>query len=153
MEEDFKALQHENYQLREYILSLQTRILETSGDIPAPPAHVNLQNPTQAGDRSPAHPQLEPIQLPGTDAEPSAQPLQEGPVEQQQHQRRQSPLPEISQFRPIYDPQLHERQAAPAADMSSRQSPVDDSISAVAVERLQAAAAEAGSEIEPKAEA
>ncbi|GAB7346209.1 hypothetical protein MBLNU457_4944t1 [Dothideomycetes sp. NU457] len=153
MEEDFKNLQHENYQLREYILTLQSRILETSGDVPPPPAHINLQNPTQPGGGSSSEPRLEPIGLPPTDAESSTQSMQEPPVDQQQHQRRQSPLPEISQFRPIFDPQLHDRQAAPAADMSTRHSPVDDSISAVAVERLQAAAAEAGSEIEPKAEA
>lgn len=42
MEEDFKALQSENYQLREYILSLQTRILESSSELPPPPSRVQL---------------------------------------------------------------------------------------------------------------
>ena len=54
MEEDFKALQHENYQLREYILSLQNRLLESSDDLPPPPrAYVGV--PVD-GDRPPHDP-------------------------------------------------------------------------------------------------
>ena len=42
MEQNFRALQNENYQLREYILNLQSRLLENSSDIPPAPSHVNL---------------------------------------------------------------------------------------------------------------
>nr|POE89743.1 putative transcription factor kapc [Quercus suber] len=42
MESGYRALQNENYQLREYILSLQSRILETSSEFPAAPSHINL---------------------------------------------------------------------------------------------------------------
>lgn len=47
MEEDFKTLQQENYQLREYVLSLQARLLESSSDLPPPPPEISLQQ-TQA---------------------------------------------------------------------------------------------------------
>lgn len=42
MESNYRALQNENYQLREYILNLQSRLLETSADFPAAPSHINL---------------------------------------------------------------------------------------------------------------
>lgn len=42
MEQNYRALQSENYQLREYILNLQSRLLENSSDIPPAPSQVNL---------------------------------------------------------------------------------------------------------------
>lgn len=42
MEQNFRALQNENYQLREYILNLQSRLLENQSDFPPAPSHVNL---------------------------------------------------------------------------------------------------------------
>jgi len=44
MEHNFKALQNENYQLREYILSLQSRLLETQSDYPPAPAPSQVQS-------------------------------------------------------------------------------------------------------------
>jgi hypothetical protein len=40
MEQSFRALQTENFQLREYILNLQARLLETQSEVPQPP--INL---------------------------------------------------------------------------------------------------------------
>ena len=145
MEDDLKGLQHENYQLREYIHSLQSRILESSGELPAPPAHINLQDPTQPT-HQPPHTQLEAHQPSRTQTESPARPTHDPQLEQQPQQQpqQQPPLPEISQFRPIYQPAFNDKEIAPAADMSSRQPPAHDPISAAAVEQLQAAAAEAG---------
>jgi len=42
MEQNFRTLQGENYQLREYILNLQSRLLESQADFPPAPQHVNL---------------------------------------------------------------------------------------------------------------
>lgn len=42
MEQNYRALQNENYQLREYILNLQSRLLETSSEYPPAPSHINL---------------------------------------------------------------------------------------------------------------
>ncbi|KAK4619659.1 Putative transcription factor kapC [Fulvia fulva] len=44
MEQNYKALQNENYQLREYILSLQSRMLENQSDFPPAPPHINLSS-------------------------------------------------------------------------------------------------------------
>lgn len=49
MEQSFKTLQGENYELREYVLRLQARLLETQGDFPAPPAHLNVSTPQGSG--------------------------------------------------------------------------------------------------------
>ncbi|KAF2280292.1 uncharacterized protein EI97DRAFT_117919 [Westerdykella ornata] len=40
--EHYKNLQRENYQLRDYIISLQQRLLDTQGEVPPAPAGVNL---------------------------------------------------------------------------------------------------------------
>lgn len=49
MEQNFRALQNENYQLREYILNLQSRLLENQSDFPPAPSHVNIQSSAQQG--------------------------------------------------------------------------------------------------------
>ena len=46
LENSFKQIQSENYALRDYVLHLQERLLETSGDVPAPPPNVNLGSAT-----------------------------------------------------------------------------------------------------------
>ena len=45
MSTNYKAIQEENYALRDYILHLQSRLLEVHGDIPPPPANINLTSP------------------------------------------------------------------------------------------------------------
>lgn len=45
MEQSFKTMQSENYALREYVLHLQARLLDTQGDVPQPPPNVNLSQP------------------------------------------------------------------------------------------------------------
>lgn len=44
-EEAFKAIQAENYSLREYIIHLQSRLIEAHGDYPQPPANITLTPP------------------------------------------------------------------------------------------------------------
>jgi len=44
MESNYKLLQNENYQLREYILNLQSRLLENQSDFPPAPSHINLSS-------------------------------------------------------------------------------------------------------------
>ncbi|KAL9130240.1 MAG: hypothetical protein Q9217_001533 [Psora testacea] len=44
LNESYKAIQAENYTLREYIISLQGRLLEAQGEYPPPPAHIDLQS-------------------------------------------------------------------------------------------------------------
>ncbi|WQF80187.1 Putative basic-leucine zipper domain-containing protein [Colletotrichum destructivum] len=45
MEQQYKATQSENYALREYVIHLQSRLLDVQGEVPQPPPNVNLQHP------------------------------------------------------------------------------------------------------------
>ncbi|KAH7139216.1 hypothetical protein B0J11DRAFT_575134 [Dendryphion nanum] len=63
----YKTLQTENYQLRDYIINLQSRLLETQGEIPPAPAGVDLsrQHPEPSNSLNQAQqqpPQPEPTQ-------------------------------------------------------------------------------------------
>jgi hypothetical protein len=49
LEDNYKAIQTENYSLREYIIHLQSRLIESHGEFPQPPANVNLNHPRQDG--------------------------------------------------------------------------------------------------------
>lgn len=60
MEANFKALQTENYTLRDYVLRLQSRLLDSQGEYPQPPPGINLappnsqaQQPLHAGPEAP----------------------------------------------------------------------------------------------------
>ncbi|KAJ4304971.1 hypothetical protein N0V90_000499 [Kalmusia sp. IMI 367209] len=44
----YKTLQTENYQLRDYIINLQSRLLETQGEVPPAPAGVDLSRHGEA---------------------------------------------------------------------------------------------------------
>ncbi|KAF2853016.1 hypothetical protein T440DRAFT_516289 [Plenodomus tracheiphilus IPT5] len=57
----YKTLQTENYQLRDYIINLQSRLLETQGEIPPAPAGVDLNRP-HGGPPSLNQPQPQPPQ-------------------------------------------------------------------------------------------
>jgi hypothetical protein len=58
----YKTLQTENYQLRDYIINLQSRLLETQGEIPPAPAGVDLNRPH--AEQANMHPQPQPPQTP-----------------------------------------------------------------------------------------
>src|SRR5208282_1823214 len=47
LEDNYKAIQTENYSLREYIIHLQSRLIESHGEFPQPPANVNLSHPRE----------------------------------------------------------------------------------------------------------
>jgi hypothetical protein len=51
--EMYKALQTENYSLRDYIINLQSRLLENQSEIPPAPANIDLSRPH--GGSSTAH--------------------------------------------------------------------------------------------------
>ncbi|KAM3521079.1 hypothetical protein NHJ13051_006451 [Beauveria bassiana] len=52
MEVTLKQYQSENYALREYVIQLQSRLLETIGEFPPPPPNINLAHPTTQGQLS-----------------------------------------------------------------------------------------------------
>lgn len=45
MQESYKQIQAENYQLRDYIISLQSRVIESQGEDALPPPPVSLVHP------------------------------------------------------------------------------------------------------------
>jgi hypothetical protein len=47
LEDNYKAIQTENYSLREYIIHLQSRLIESHGEFPQPPANINLNHPSR----------------------------------------------------------------------------------------------------------
>lgn len=47
LEENYKAVQAENYQLRDYIINLQSRLIESQGEYPQPPSNIDLPPPRQ----------------------------------------------------------------------------------------------------------
>ncbi|EXJ94183.1 hypothetical protein A1O1_02576 [Capronia coronata CBS 617.96] len=49
LSENFKAVQAENYQLRDYIINLQSRLLESQGEVPPPPSNVDGLQPGKPG--------------------------------------------------------------------------------------------------------
>ncbi|KAI9737321.1 MAG: hypothetical protein M1835_003276 [Candelina submexicana] len=49
LNENYKAVQAENYQLRDYILNLQSRLIESQGEYPQPPSNIALAQ-TPSGD-------------------------------------------------------------------------------------------------------
>ena len=49
LSENYKALQSENYQLRDYIISLQSRLLESQGEYPQPPSNIDIPHPRTSG--------------------------------------------------------------------------------------------------------
>ncbi|KAI9851552.1 MAG: hypothetical protein M1838_003384 [Thelocarpon superellum] len=53
LEENYKAIQAENYQLRDYIINLQSRLIESQGEFPQPPSNIDLTHPPQ---EAPPHP-------------------------------------------------------------------------------------------------
>ncbi|KAI0175921.1 hypothetical protein GGR52DRAFT_336719 [Hypoxylon sp. FL1284] len=48
MEQSYKAIQNDNYALREYVIQLQSRLLDLQVELPQPPPNVNITPPTAA---------------------------------------------------------------------------------------------------------
>lgn len=61
LNENYKAVQAENYQLRDYIINLQSRLIESQGDFPQPPSNIDLPNPRSS---DPMHQQQQQIPAP-----------------------------------------------------------------------------------------
>lgn len=52
LEEAYKAVQAENSQLRDYIIILQGRLIDTHGTFPDPPSNINLGTERHENDRT-----------------------------------------------------------------------------------------------------
>ncbi|TKA49305.1 hypothetical protein B0A55_13140 [Friedmanniomyces simplex] len=78
-EQNYRTLQSENFQLREYILNLQSRLLESSSDIPPAPAHIELPSSSSLARAS-------------RDSHPAESPYQGQSQSLPRHSDRQDPL-------------------------------------------------------------
>ncbi|KAI1766207.1 hypothetical protein GGR53DRAFT_464607 [Hypoxylon sp. FL1150] len=58
MEHSFKAIQNDNYALREYVIQLQSRLLDLQVELPQPPPNVNITPPAPSARA--AHPSTAP---------------------------------------------------------------------------------------------
>ncbi|KAK6214028.1 hypothetical protein LQW54_004803 [Pestalotiopsis sp. IQ-011] len=45
MEHSYKSIQNDNYALREYVIQLQSRLLDVQGEVPQPPPNLSLPPP------------------------------------------------------------------------------------------------------------
>lgn len=106
MQESYKQISAENYQLRAYIISLQGRVIDSQGAdaLPPPPVSLNLQHPPtnvfsldpsiaenpQTGPQQLQHPQLQqqssarPAQQPNISAPTANMGVQPAPIPAQQ---------------------------------------------------------------------
>jgi hypothetical protein len=55
LNENYKAIQAENYQLRDYIINLQSRLIESQGDFPQPPPNIDGLHPGNPVQHPPHH--------------------------------------------------------------------------------------------------
>lgn len=55
LEDNYKQIQTENYSLREYIIHLQSRLIESQGEYPQPPPNVILNHPAPRHDHHQDH--------------------------------------------------------------------------------------------------
>ncbi|KAK4644440.1 hypothetical protein QC761_304790 [Podospora bellae-mahoneyi] len=75
MEESVKAMQAENFQLREYIIHLQSRLLESQGNFPPPPENISLAHPSSVQGRAPEGGAAGAVQPPPGAAQGQQQPV------------------------------------------------------------------------------
>ena len=96
MEQAFKGLQSENYALREYVIHLQSRLLDVNGEYPPAPPNINLSPSTTAPPPAPSV--AEQVSTPGTQLEAVAQAVA-GLAAQEQLAESQQRYPSTS-FKP-----------------------------------------------------
>ncbi|KAI1325494.1 hypothetical protein F5Y16DRAFT_262384 [Xylariaceae sp. FL0255] len=65
MEQHLNAVKNDNYALREYIIQLQSRLLDLQVEPPQPPPNVNIQHAPSNAQRHPAH-TATPVEPPAT---------------------------------------------------------------------------------------
>jgi hypothetical protein len=73
MEHTFKSMQAESYALREYVIHLQSRLLDTQGEYPPPPPNIDLSQASAAQPPPPSAPEQAPNPGVGTPLEAVAQ--------------------------------------------------------------------------------
>ncbi|KAK7426976.1 hypothetical protein QQZ08_006574 [Neonectria magnoliae] len=97
MEQSFKTVQAENYALREYVIHLQSRLLDVQGEFPPPPPNVNLSQPAPPTPGPPPSAPEPPPSNPAGPLEAVAQAVAGLAAQEQMAERQRYPSP---QFKP-----------------------------------------------------
>ncbi|QGA21493.1 hypothetical protein EYB26_009204 [Talaromyces marneffei] len=90
LSESYKALQAENYQLREYIISLQSRLIDSQNEVPALPDNIDLTQPRPEPPLADSH---QPESSPPSTSLPPPQQQQQPPQSQRQPQHTLAATP------------------------------------------------------------
>lgn len=61
MEHSYKTIQNDNYALREYVIQLQSRLLDVQGEVPQPPPNLQLPPPPPRVAPHPSNNVIEPV--------------------------------------------------------------------------------------------
>lgn len=100
LSESYKALQVENYQLREYIISLQSRLIDSQNEVPALPDNIDLTQPRPEPPLADSHdsgssvgPPSQPPQSQSQQPNLAAAPSSVPPLAPHQHQHQPSTAP------------------------------------------------------------
>ncbi|KAF5016393.1 hypothetical protein F66182_11937 [Fusarium sp. NRRL 66182] len=112
LSESYKALQAENYQLREYIISLQSRLIDSQNEVPALPENIDLTQPRPEPPLADSHQHPESSPPPSVSIAPPQQ--QQPQTQQQQRQQQQHTLAAAPTQIPPLAPHQHPHQPSTA---------------------------------------
>ncbi|KAF3385835.1 putative transcription factor kapC [Talaromyces pinophilus] len=114
LSESYKALQAENYQLREYIISLQSRLIDSQNEVPALPDNIDLTQPRPEPPLADSH-QQQAESSPPSSVSIAPPPHQQQPSQaQQQRQQQQHTLAAAPTQIPPLAPHQHPHQPSTA---------------------------------------
>jgi hypothetical protein len=105
LSESYKGLQAENYQLREYIISLQSRLIDSQNEVPALPDNIDLTQPRPEPPLADSHP---------SESSPPSSSLPLPPQPPQQQRQQQHTLAAAPTQIPPLAPHQHPHQPSTA---------------------------------------
>ncbi|KAH6607670.1 transmembrane [Trichoderma cornu-damae] len=97
LEHSYKSMQSENFALREYVIHLQSRLLDAQGEFPPPPPNVNLSQPSSAAPPPPPPPPSSVPELHQHQHQPPPPQQQQQPQQQPPSNTGNSPLEAVAQ--------------------------------------------------------
>ncbi|CAK7227753.1 hypothetical protein SCUCBS95973_006650 [Sporothrix curviconia] len=122
MENSYKITQSENYALREYIIHLQSRLLDAKAELPQPPANLNLAAPGMPPIMSIGHPPVAMAQQQQQQQRHEQQIQQQMQLQQQQALEQQEQQRQLQRLR---DLEQQKASASSAAQEASASAPAE----------------------------
>ncbi|CAK7204753.1 hypothetical protein SEUCBS139899_007513 [Sporothrix eucalyptigena] len=149
METQFKITQSENYALREYIIHLQSRLLDAKAELPQPPANLNLAGPGMPPIMGMGPPPQSPSLVQQQQRqEQQLQLQQQQALEQQEHEQQLQHFRDLERQKESVSPVTQEATAStsvePSAPTDSATTPSDNAKNESTLARVAQAVAELG---------